>query len=349
MAKICVLGAGGTGQCFAADMTLAGHTVTLWDNDPSMPERLKDGICLTGGGRTGTAIPALLTSDLEQAVSSAELIVVCMVATAHQKLAERCAPLLTKKHTVFLSAGNAGSIRFHNALAAVHGPDHGILVGELEGNLYPCRRRADDVYMCWPLARRVVSAFPASRTPELQQALSGIIETTPGDNVLAGALNSPNAVIHLMASLLNLSKVEEMGADFCLFTHGMTPGIITMIDAMNKEKEAIYAAMGWTARSPMGHCHKVADKDNYPELNGFRSLAGPDSATHRYFSEDAYVCPTLLTSLGRVAGVPTPISSALLTLVNALHGTDYAAKGNTLENLGLPVDSAEALLARLRG
>lgn len=272
-----------------------------------------------------------------------------MVATAHQKLAERCAPLLTQEHTVFLSAGNAGSIRFHNALAAIHSPAHNILVGELEGNLYPCRRRADDVYMCRPLAKRFVSAYPSRRTAELQTALQGVMETAPGENVLAGALNSPNAVIHLIASLLNLSKVEEMGADFRLFTHGMTPGIVHMIEAVNKEKEHVYAAYGWLARSPMTHCYKVADKDKYRELDGFRALAGPDSATHRYFSEDAFVCASLLTSLGKLAGVPTPLASALLTLTGALHNTDYTDAGNTLENLGLPLTSVDDLQAQLRG
>lgn len=29
MKKICVIGAGGTGQCFAADMALAGHDVAI--------------------------------------------------------------------------------------------------------------------------------------------------------------------------------------------------------------------------------------------------------------------------------------------------------------------------------
>lgn len=349
MADICVLGAGGTGQCFAADATLAGHTVTLWDSDPSMPDRLKNGIVLTGKGRTGTAVPALLTSDLALALSRAKLVVVCMVATAHQKLAEKCAPLLTAEHTVFLSAGNAGSIRFYNALAAVHGPDHGILTGELEGNFYPCRRRAGDVYMCWPLTRRFVSAYPSRRTPELQAALEGILETAPGENVLAGALNSPNAVIHLMASLLNLGKVEDMGASFALFTHGMTPAVVHMIEAMNDEKERIYAAYGWTPRSPMEHCRRVADRSRYPELDGFRALAGPDSATHRYFSEDAYVCACLMTSLGQLAGVPTPLASALLALAGALHNIDYAATGNTLKNLGLARTSVKDLLAQLQG
>ena len=120
------------------------------------------------------------------------------------------------------------------------------MLGELEGNLYPCRRmHPARIFMAFPPARRMVAALPAVDSPRLQAALDGILETSPASNVLETALNSPNVVIHLMASLLNLGAVEQSHGAYRLYETGLTPGVLAMLDAMNMEKERLFAAWGW--------------------------------------------------------------------------------------------------------
>ena len=336
MKNICVIGAGGTGQCFAADMALAGHKVSLYDDRKERLDeiRLAGGICLTGGGRTGKVLPALC-EHAEEALEKAELVVVCAVAHRHEALAEQCAPFLKDGQTVFISAGGGASLIFDRAIRTARGLDeqqrHGVVLGELEGNLYPCRRlRPAQIFMAFPLARRMVAAFPACDTPKLQQALAGVLETDAASNVLETALNSPNVVIHLMGSLLNL-------------------GAISMLEAMAKQKTAVFNAWGWTARSPLPHMHRVARQNSFPELDAFRSLIGPTSASHRYISEDASTCVCLLADAGRAAGLDMPLSSGLLALASALHGRNYACEGRTLKALGLGGLSTQEVTARLLG
>ncbi len=355
MKKICVIGAGGTGQCFAADMALAGHDVSLYDERKDRLNEIRQagGITLTGGGRTGKALPHVC-DDVETALKNAELVVVCAVAHRHAVLAEYCAPHLRDGQTVFISAGSGASLLFDQALRNVRGLDakqrHGVLLGELEGNLYPCRRlRPAQIFMAFPPARRMIAALPATDTPRLQTALEGVLETAPANNVLETALNSPNVVIHLMASLLNLGAVERSGGEYWLYKTGLTPGVLTMLDAMNREKERLFAVWGWTPRSPMDHMRHVARQDAFPELDAFRSLIGPTDAGHRYLAEDAATCICLLADAGKLAGIETPLADSLLHLAGALHGKDYMHEGRTLKSLGLGSLTKDMVNARLLG
>lgn len=349
------MGAGGTGQCFAADMALAGHHVSLFDDRKERLEeiRIAGGICLTGGGRTGKVLPKLCDTAAD-AIRDADLIVVCAVAHRHATFAELCAPHLKDGQTVFISAGGGASLLFDKAIRSARGLDeharHGVVLGELEGNLYPCRRlRPAQVFMAFPLARRVVAAFPSCDTPKLQKALEEVLESDAATNVLETALNSPNVVIHLMGSMLNLGAIERSGGEYWLYKTGLTPGVLAMLEAMDREKNAVFNAWGWTARSPLPHMHRVAQQDKFPELDAFRSLIGPTNAHHRYIEEDASTCVCLLAGAGRLAGVDVPLSSGLLSLASALHGKNYASEGRTFQSLGIGGLSMSEVTARLLG
>lgn len=336
--RICVLGAGGTGQTFAADMGILGHDVVLWETDTGVLDTIRraGGITLIGEGRTGKSLPGLC-ADIGEALAGAELVVVCTIAERHEAFAALSAPFLRRGQTVFISAGSAASLIFDRALRREKGEDHGVVIGELEGNLYPCRLlRPAQVIAAFPPARRWVAALPSVRTPLLERALEGVLETRAASNVFETALNSPNVVIHLMASLLNLGAIERSGGNYRLYREGLTPSVMRMLHAMNAEKERLYAAFGWTARSPLIHLDKVAQQDMYPEQDAFRELIGPTGAKHRYITEDASTCMTLFSDLGRLAGVPTPLADSLLTLAGALHGEEGCRRsGRTLRFLGL--------------
>jgi opine dehydrogenase len=70
---------------------------------------------------------------------------------------------------------------------------------------------------------------------------------------------------------------------------------------------------------------------------------------HRYMREDVGIGLSFLASVGRLAGVATPLVNAFLAIGSAICGEDFARTGRTLESLGLGhLDRAglQALLAR---
>ena len=77
--KITTIGAGNGGKALAADMTLAGHEVTLFEF-PKFKANIepiikRGGIDLVGVGRNGFAGLHAITTDIEEALHNSEMIV----------------------------------------------------------------------------------------------------------------------------------------------------------------------------------------------------------------------------------------------------------------------------------
>src|SRR5699024_5091558 len=68
-----------------------------------------------------------------------------------------------------------------------------------------------------------------------------------------------------------------------------------------------------------------------------------DLVEHRYMVEDTKLGLGMLVSVGKWAGVPTPIASGLLNLGKVVAGEDFDATGRTLDTLGLADKSQEEM------
>ena len=73
-----------------------------------------------------------------------------------------------------------------------------------------------------------------------------------------------------------------------------------------------------------------------------------DLHTHRYMLEDTKLGLSFLVSVGRWAGVPTPVAEGLLNLASAVTGENFYQTGRTLENLQLAQKSRQEMTAILQ-
>jgi opine dehydrogenase len=337
--KIAVLGAGGTGHTIAADLTLAGFEVTLYE-EPYLKESLKavserGGIEIRGTVHEGFAKVRKITDEIEEALKDANIVIVAVLASRHQRIAEICAPFLRDGQTIVISPGNAGSLIFATELRK-NRIKREITIAELEGNLYSCRLVSSaEVFVALPLKSKYAAAFPSRDTEKIIDELRGIYDLLPATNILEAALNTPNVVIHLAASLLNTGAIEQSGGEYYLYKQGLTPSVLTCVEKVHREKVELFEVLGYVDRSPIEFLKEVAQHRESPELEAFRGLIGPTSIRHRYISEDASTGVSLIVSLGKMLNVPTPISSALITLASAINEVDYLSGGRTLERLGL--------------
>ena len=353
MKNICVIGAGGTGQCFAADMSLAGHAVSIYDDRKDRRDEIRQagGITLTGGGRTGTAHPRVCDSA-EQALDGAELVVVCAVAHRHETLAKTCAAHLRDGQTLLISAGSGASLLFDREIRAARRlsaeQTHDVTLGEMEGNLYPCRRtHPARIFMAFPPARRMVAALPAVDTPRLQAALDGILETSPASNVLETALNSPNVVTHVAGCVPNAAGIDRSGGKFAFFRDGLSASVIKCSAAVEAERDAVLERLGLARYMQVTALSEKLMQGTPPGFEAFVELDGPGNLRHRYVEEDAMCGMSLLVSLAEACGVDVPVSRSLLCLAGVFNGTDYAESGRNLKNLGLAGLAPQEILVRL--
>jgi len=76
---------------------------------------------------------------------------------------------------------------------------------------------------------------------------------------------------------------------------------------------------------------------------------GPYTLDTRHLKEDIPYGLVTYSSLGRMLGVPTPVTDAIITISEVLLQTDFRAMGRTVQSLGIdPRWSKETLKRYLR-
>lgn len=347
--KLAVLGGGNTGCIMAAEFSLRGFDVTLYEEKTYWHEHIDDILAnngvveVIGQDLVGNVQLAGITDNLAEAIADTEAIFVSVVAWRHEALIEKLAGLLGEGHTVIFSAGNFASIRLRNRI----GLDNPAVVGEMMGNIFPCRMVGPHTALiAGKLTEKMVAAFPGKDTGKLIEAVGQVFGCNPGKNVFETALNAPNVVVHLAGSLLNLGAVEK-NPDFGLYNAGLTPSVIKCMKLVEKEKKAVMDCLGMKMVVHTDHMERVMDYGNHPQLDDFRSLKGPDSITHRYIAEDASCGDCLILSLADRLGIAMPVLRSLVTIASGLNGEDYTTAGITMEKLGVPGCTPEEINAYL--
>jgi opine dehydrogenase len=119
-----------------------------------------------------------------------------------------------------------------------------------------------------------------------------------------------------------------------------------LYEAINAERVAVAAALGasvptladWFERvygvrgaTLTETCQLLTTNSDGP----YQATGTPKSFDHKYITEDVPVGLMPMSALGVACGVSTPAIDALITLVRAMTGKDFAAEARTLERMGL--------------
>src|SRR5262249_27501511 len=142
MRTVAVLGGGHGARTVAADMTLAGHQVTLFEM-PDFRENIRaifdtGVINLDGQARIGKAQLHKVTSDIRDAIVKAEIILIVTPAMAHLPYAKLLGPVIADGQHVILIPGTLGSLEFVEELRRQE-VNKNITVSELDTLPYATR------------------------------------------------------------------------------------------------------------------------------------------------------------------------------------------------------------------
>lgn len=349
--KVTVLG-GGHG-CYSAAASLAeqGHHVQLWRRDAAAFAALAERGALTirdhAGPRdiaTGTGAGQIHPcGDLAEAVAGAELIVIPLPSHTHQDLASKLAPHLSDGQVVFLPPGTFGSYIFARAMARAG--NHGEVAFAETGTLpYLARKHGPtEVVISGYATRLPTGVFPSRLTERAFTILRNAFPAVePVEDGLSGALMNAGPIIHPPLILMNAAPLEHFPA-WDIHNEGTQPSVRAVTTALDNERIAIREALGYEApHFPLAD-HYTADGDEWmyghsaheklTDSGDWREKI--DLRSHRYMLEDTRLGLSLIVSVGKWAGVPTPVAQGLLSLASVVSGADLYDEGRTLESLGL--------------
>jgi opine dehydrogenase len=336
--RIAVLGAGPGGLSTAAVLAKRGLDVSLFNRSPEplVPIRERGGLETDGSIGDGFIPLTVVASDASEALAHRDLYLIAVPAYGQLPLLRMALPFLRKGSTLVFLTGSCASLEAAPVLRE-HGldPTTDVLLGETMSLPQSGRFIGPaKIRIRIPSSKMRVAAFPGRRTAELVRALDGVIGVFPRPNVLDPGLNNVNFLIHPAPMVLNYAAVERAQGQLSIMNEGMTPAVLRCMDAVDAEKMAVEVAFG---------LEPISVDDLYREIGSspdiYRKPGEPfnmkDRIWPRYVLEDVPYGTVLISSLGRLAGVPTPICDGINHLLSVAEGKDFWATGRTVERLGL--------------
>ncbi len=347
MLRICVLGAGNGALATAADLSLKGHEVRLFNRTPSrlIGYAHDGGININGVlGRRLVRIHRFEV-DLRRAVENADAIIVAVPATGHEYYAGALAPVAEPGQVIILEPGHTGGalhfVQILRSLGSCAGP-----VAETNTLAYICRIQTDGSVGIFGSSKGLMAAaMPSTANPQLDRLLHDVFPSMIVPNVLHTSLANLNAVMHPPGMVLGAWLIQKTGGDFCYYNDS-TEAVADTIEKIDEERVAIMRALGVPGEPFLDHffrlgyttaaafeARSVLQALNESEPN--RTIKAPASLDHRYLHEDIGYGLVPMSALGSVAGVRTPVMDALTTLASVINRVDYRREGLSLSKLGL--------------
>jgi len=374
---VAVLGGGACAQTFAAEFTLAGYKVHLYElpelAQGTLGEVLRTHEIELGGTqanfkwfrRAGVAKVNVVTTEIAEALKEAGLVIVAIPAKGHKPFFEKMIPCLEDGQVVSIFPDNFGSLMLRKMMRD-KGCNVDVIIGGWTSMPYGVRVVEPGKLDCLIRIRELLGdALPSKDGDRFFEVLKGIpafdgvVELKRGDTIIGVDLSNPNPAVHVPGSILNVGAMEvsEMEGTlgiakgkYSIYKHGMSPAVARTQLAFYQEERKIANAMGiemiefrddqffWKG-GIMGVEYWVPFADVI-----IPPIVGPDSVEHRYFSEDIPVGTVVRYHLAKKFGVDVPTIESMIQLGSVICKRDFLKEGITLKELGIEELSKEQIV-----
>ncbi|MGZ0170571.1 MAG: NAD/NADP octopine/nopaline dehydrogenase family protein [Planctomycetales bacterium] len=358
MDSLTVLGGGNTAFAVAANLTLLGHRITLWEI-PSFehtldPIRDSNEIKLDGVANQGPAKIHRLTTDIADALNANDLVLVIVPSYAHEPFIEACAPHLRTDHTVVLMPGNLGSLAWSHRLRELEASLP--TLAEVDTAPYVCRKTQPDTATIWGEVTGLgLGVLPHTRTDQVRARLDALFPgVTVYPDVMACGLSAMNPVVHPAGVLMNAGRVEYSRGEFYFYEEGVTPTVANVIMKVDEERRAVGRALGYELKPANEAFHAAGfspQGDMWAAINGSRmltALKAPGSLESRWLTEDIPFGLASWSSVGNQYGVATPTIDAFVNIGTVVMGFDAWEAAREVSRLGIKDASLDALRTHLK-
>jgi opine dehydrogenase len=345
---VAVIGAGNVGCALAADLSLRGVEVRLFNRSPGRLAAIADagGITVTGQIEGFTAL-SLVTGSLMQAVEGARVVAVTVPTASLPAYAAALAEATTDEQMIWLNPGHSGGALYLAAALARAGRGERAIC-QLTTASHISRLTGPATVRVFLRSRASVAALPARHLQACHQRLDALLPGQFGqaDSVLEADLANLNAILHPPGMVCNAGWIEATAGNFGFYAEGGGHAVARVMDAIDAERLALARALGvravpfaelfrqlgFTAGGPVragGAYHAI----QHSEL--IRPIQSPPRLDHRYLHEDVGWGLVPWMHLAAAAGSPAPTIAAVTHLAAMINGIDYPREGLTLQRMGL--------------
>ena len=369
--KVAVLGAGSGGFMAAADLALSGYEVALFSRDEEKIKAVK----ARGGievldidsrptGQSGRI--SCVTTDVAEALRGAQLILNPVPYFVCEQYARLAAPHLEEGQVVLYLGKGGACLTWAKVLRDI-GKREKVFLSDCNTLPYGASRKGDyQVRLESRTFNLIIASFPGKDTDHAASVIEGVFSKDKGyairraQNAIDTILVDYNAITHTPPMICNAARIECGDRDFHLFgKNENTPGVVRLIERIDRERMAIGNKLGLVQHpleeeilmvkwNPRGEEHVLplyeAIHTPYLEV-----CEGPFRLDTRHLTEDIPYGLVTYSSLGRMLGVATPVTDAVITIAEGLLDRDFRQGGRTVQSMGIdPAWSVEQLKGYLQ-
>lgn len=346
MAKVAVMGSGNGSQAMAADLTLKGHEVRLYESETFASTAnakyvfTNKEIRLKGKAGEGIAKISCVTTDIFEAIKDTEVIFIPLPAFSHDYYAEILSDVVTDGQIIVLTPGNLGSLVFKKIFAD-KGVAADVIFCETATLNYDARiLEPGYVYVYDRNYEIKCGVLPAYKSEEVYKILEKYYgEFIPCEDVLSCGLHSLNPCLHIPGCVMNAGRIERSKGNFYLYEEGITPTVAQVMEVLDAERGKLVETLGYDLMTvAMELAEGREPRTIWEEVNGCQTLEfikGPTSLKNRYFTEDIPYGLVAWSELGNMLGIATPLIDAFIEIGSIIIDQKPRETGRTLERMGI--------------
>lgn len=355
--KVAILGAGSGGFMAAADMGSMGYEVALFsrNDDKVKGVREKGGIEVLDIDSKPTGMfgkVAWAGDDIAEAIKGAQVILNPVPYFVCEEYARLAAPHLEEGQVVIYLGKGGAALTWAKVLREM-GVDKKVYLADANTLPYGTSRKGDwQVRLENRTQNLIIATFPGKDIEYVKQVAETVYPAKNGYTIRAGKnpidsiLVDYNAITHTPPMICNAARLEMGEEDFHLFgKKENTPGVVRLIERIDRERMAIGEKLGLEQHTLEEEILLVKwnpNQEDYvlPLYDAIHTpylevCEGPYTLDTRHLTEDIPYGLVTFSSLGRLLGVPTPYSDAIITLAEGLLDRDFWSIGRTAESMGI--------------
>jgi len=323
--KVTILGGGNGAIAAAADLSLAGNDVTLFefenfaDNISEIINRQE--IELSGCIGKSTVPIMKITHDISVAVKDADIIFLIIPSMFHHIYADILFDQLSDGQHLVIFPGTFGALDMYNRMRS-KGLSVDITISESDALPYAARRQGENkIHIFNKLPAFGVGTFPSVRTNEaIAQIRKYFPAAIPLKNVLESGLNNANPALHPLGVLLNVGRIEYSKGNFYYYEEGFTNSVAHTVETLDKERLALGKILNLDLpdlATGLQDANYGPKGDLWETINGSRALTpilGPTFVGNRYLTEDIPIGLNMWASLAKQFNLKTPLIDSTITI-----------------------------------
>lgn len=370
--KVAVLGAGNGGLMAAADMSCMGYGVSLFSSTPGKLEGIKKngGIQVLDIYSNPTNMFGkidLVTEDMGEAIKDAEVILAPVPYFVIERYAALIAPHI-REGQIIISLGKGGASLTWAKVLKDEGVTCKVYLVDCNTLPYGSSKIGDhEVRLEARTQNLIMAAFPGCDMDYVYPVITTLFPPENGytirrgENPIDTLLVDYNAITHTPPMICNAARMELGEKDFHLFgVKENTPAVVNLIGKIDRERMAIGEKLGlkqYTLEEEilMVKWNRDGAEEVLPLYEAIHTpflevCEGPFKLDTRHLTEDIPYGLITYSSLGKLLGVPTPVSDAVITIAEGLLNRDFWSIGRTIRELGIDpswnIDEIKQYLAK---